>query len=75
MKQPLTFQALGHKLTVRFGIYAGNKRLAIHLDDEEGPCTTLTCNLPGEGLGIGEFFVQTWFPNEEIAAEALKSGQ
>lgn len=73
-KQNITFEALGATLTARFEKYANNDRLCIQLFDEEGPCTTLTCNLPGESLAEGEFFVKDWFPNEEIAAAALLSG-
>lgn len=72
---PHTFQALGHTLTLELDRYSLNDRLAISLFDDEGePCTTLTCNLPDENLEEGEFFIKTWFPNEEITVAALESG-
>lgn len=75
MKNPITFMALGHLLTAVYDRYSVNDRLAIMLIDDEGdPCTDLTVNLPGEHLAEGEFFVKTWFPNEEISVAALASG-
>lgn len=74
IKSLLSFEALGHTLTVHLEEYANNRRIAVQLFDEEGPCTTLSCNIPGEELCEGEFFVKDWSENEEIAVCAARSG-
>lgn len=74
MKTPMSFQALGHTLTVNFAKYSNNDRLTVQIFDEEGPCTMLSCNLPEHDLAEGEFFVKDWSENEEIAVAAYRSG-
>lgn len=54
-----------------------NGSVAIVLEMEKGePFTDLSVDLPEPlaPLESGEFFVQTWFPNERIIAAALASG-
>jgi hypothetical protein len=71
---PLKFMFDGRETHVKLGQYP-NKRLAIFLTDRSGMATgVLTCNLPGERLGDGEFFVKTWSENEELAKTAMNSG-
>lgn len=52
-----------------------NGRLAIVIGERSEPIGVLTVNLPLAHLEDGEIIVKAWSENEQLAADALLSGQ
>jgi hypothetical protein len=71
----LTMMFRGELLIVKIGKYQSNGRMAVELTSEDGaPFAHLSCNLPNEPLGQGEFFMKDYAENASLAEAAKKSG-
>jgi hypothetical protein len=73
MEDDMEVKVNGVELTLVKNTYTTTNRLALSLNDDEGPYAVITYNDPNVALGKDEILVKTWSENEFVL-ELLETG-